>query len=270
MQSTAPLTGIPQYKDFRMFLQADLARRCRSNPRYSLRSYAMFLGVSPSFLSHLLHGKRPVTRATLDKLSKKIGMDPKTIDGFVRYHFENHDQEKSSAVRMMELTMDKFQIISDWYHYAILELTLVDGFCPQAKWVAKSLGITVSEVHAAVERLQRVGLLTLTEAGHWVVNPEGNTTIGNDYSNMALRHLQRQVLEKSIVALETQPIEQRDHSSVTMAVDSSLMPELKSCIKAFRRQMIGFQEKSAKKDQIYHLSVSIYPVLEKINQEKNL
>lgn len=263
MNQFATDIALPQNKDFRIFLQSDLARRCQKNPKYSLRSYAKFLAVSPSFLSHLLHGKRAVTRSTLDKFSKKIGLNPETTDAYVRYHFEKTSTEEATKISLNQLSMDQFQIISDWYHYAILELILLDGFQPSVKWVARVLMITVSEVHGAIERLQRVGLLTLLPNGKWIANPQGNTTIGNDFTTVALRSLQKQILEKSVVALETQPLTERDHTSVTMAMDSSLMPEAKLCIRKFRKQMIRLQEKSQLKDQVYHLAVSFYPLLKK-------
>jgi hypothetical protein len=48
-------------------------------------------------------------------------------------------------------------MISDWYHFAILDLTRLDDFQPEPAWVSRKLGLTVSEVKIAVERLLRLG-----------------------------------------------------------------------------------------------------------------
>jgi len=53
---------------FRLRLQAELARRCAGNPRYSLRAFARRLGVDHSTLSQLLRGRRALTR-TVDEVN---------------------------------------------------------------------------------------------------------------------------------------------------------------------------------------------------------
>ena len=49
-------------QNFQTCLRNELERRCKANPAYSLRAFAKFLGVDPSFLSKVLSGKREVTR----------------------------------------------------------------------------------------------------------------------------------------------------------------------------------------------------------------
>ena len=54
------------------------------------------------------------------------------------------------------MSIDKFSVISEWYHYAILELTYVSGFKADYKWIARKLSITVEEAKVAIERLIRL------------------------------------------------------------------------------------------------------------------
>lgn len=59
----------------------------------------------------------------------------------------------------LQVSIDTCSVISDWYHYAILELTYVSGFKANPNWIVKKLSITVEESKSAVERLKRLGLL---------------------------------------------------------------------------------------------------------------
>lgn len=93
--------------------------------------------------------------------------------------------------------------------------------------------------------------------------------MGNEFTATAFRNLQKQILQKAIEALETTPLEKRDQSALTMAMDSKLMPEVRARIKAFRREMAEFQERSKTCDQVYHLSVSFYPVMNPLTQEES-
>lgn len=255
----------PKVKDFRLFLQQEYIRRCRGNSRYSLRSYARNLGVEPSALSKILHGKRRVTKNMLNRLGNAIGIAPQELRIFESaiIRKRNRLQIESIDDRFNQLALDSFQVISDWYHYAILELISINGFKPDAGWVSHKLGIGVSEVKIALERLGRLQLLEIKEDGSWVNKSGNNTTVGNEFSALAFRTLQKQVLEMAIQALETIPMEERDQSSMTMAIDTKLLPEAKVMIRKFRRQLCKLLQSNKSPDQVYQLGISLYPLTNK-------
>jgi uncharacterized protein (TIGR02147 family) len=72
--------------------------------------------------------------------------------------------------------------------------------------------------------------------------------------------MQKQILTQALVALEEVPIEKRDQTSMTMAIDSSLIPEAKLRITRFRRELSSFLENGKKKDQVYQLALSLFPL----------
>jgi hypothetical protein len=52
-QDTAPLVAVDLDSEaFRLFLQSELVRRCKANPRFSLRSFARSMAVEPSAMSN--------------------------------------------------------------------------------------------------------------------------------------------------------------------------------------------------------------------------
>jgi len=251
-------------QDFRLFLQSELARRCEANEKYSLRAYARSLKIAPSALSSILNGKRPITRKMKLRLGLSLGMSPQDLG-----HFQEK-QSQGQALKFQQLALDTYSVISDWYHYAILEMTHLENFRADPKWIAKSLGVTKSEVNIAVERLQRVGLLKI-ENGIWLdTTSDGHATnIQGDLTSAASRKLQRQILEKSIRALDEVPIAQRNHTSMTMAISPEDLPEAKEKITRFRRDLCSFFEKRGKPTQVYQLAVSLYPVTQIQEGEEN-
>ena len=98
--------------------------------------------------------------------------------------------------------VDAFKVISDWYHYAILELTYLDHFQPDLKWISNALGITVHEARDAKERLMRLDFLTINEEGRWIDTLGDANNLGNEFTAPAMRKLQTQVLEKAIIELK--------------------------------------------------------------------
>jgi len=74
--------GDPQELDFRSFLQNELEKRCKKNPRFSLRAFARTLEVEPSALSKILHGKRALTPKMLMRMASQLGLPTQDIERF--------------------------------------------------------------------------------------------------------------------------------------------------------------------------------------------
>ncbi len=252
--------------DFRLRLQQELVSRCKKNPHYSLRAFARSINVSSSALSAMLNGKRPITTTSINKLGMAIGLEPKEISRYKVLSQQkkfNSTLESTGKSEFQQITLDTYAIISDWYHYAILELIRVKDFNPSVAWVAKSLGITKSEANIAVERLQRVGLLEITPRGRWVDTTADGlaTNILDDLTSAASRKLQKQILEMSLRALEEMPTtELRSHTSLTLAIHPEDIPMAKEKIKQFRRELVEMFESNKRPTEVYHVNVSLYPI----------
>lgn len=254
------LSGIRPSPDFRAYLQSELVRRCKSNPKYSLRAFARLLEVEPSFLSKILNRKRVVTENTLNKFGSKMGLSPNDLQTYRAGLPGASSGEGQLAADYQQLTLDHFQMIADWYHYAILELITVKNFKSDPKWVARALGISVAEVSAAVERLIRLDYIEISARGKWLNRSGNNTTVGNEFTAIAFRRLQQQILSMATTALEEVPLELRDQSSMTVAIDTRLLPEAKLRIKKFRREMARLVQKSGSWNEVYQLGISFYPL----------
>lgn len=258
------------FGDFRLYLQSELAARCQRNPRYSLRSFAETLAIGSSDLSKLIRRQRRLTDKMLVKLAKRLDLEPTIIEAF-RTHLSTEKQSRRSIQRagatindtFKQLDLDSFHLVADWYHLAILELLKVKGFALTASTIAKSLGITVTEANIAVDRLQRLGLLEINAEGRWIDKAGATTSVTSDYTDVAKKKLQRQILEKASTALDNVPIAERDQSAILMAVSTKQLAAAKILIRDFRRQLCALMEEGDEKDQVYYLSVSLFPVMKK-------
>ena len=267
MRST---TDIDKTNDFRLYLQTEFLRRSSINPLYSIRAFARLLGTDFSALAKILSGKRKIGPITIRKLGPRVGLRPDQISVFTD-KIKNPQQMGLGAEvdqpEYQQLTLDSFQIISDWYHYAILELMRVDDFKPDFLSIGRKLGISTTKVCVALERMKRVGILAVSPEGKWTDRSSGrSSTIGDHFTTSAFRNLQRQILEKAIIALEEIPFELRDQTSMTMAIDSTKLPIAREQIKIFRRKLSTFLSRGEKRDAVYHLSISLYPVTRSVTR----
>lgn len=250
--------------DFRAFVERELMRRCRTNPSYSLRSYARSLNVDNSTLAKVISGKRKLGNRAIKSLGLKMGLTPEQINVFLKRKGQNgSSSEKGAAIRdaFSLLESETFSLISSWYHYAILELTKVKGFQGDANWIANSLGIRHAEASEAIRRLFELEMLVEKEDGSWVEGKSTDVTnIGEDMSSAGKKAFQKDILKMAETALEEVPYEERSQTSMTFAVDSARLPEAMDLIKEFRRKMSDFMSKGEQQDRVYQLGVSFYPV----------
>lgn len=241
--------------DFKNYLQEELILRCKKNPAYSLRSFARTLGVSPSFLSKLLNGQRRITDKVFNKITTNLNLEPDFVSSFKADNAATTEPE----MRFNNLHLEYFKIISDWYHYALLELTHIKGFKNEPEWIAAKLGITVNQIKAAIERLLHLELLEIKN-GELRPTSGGNTTTRNEFTDLAFKKMQDDLLKKAITSLWNEDLTKRDHTSICMAIDPADIQEVKKRLTKMRREICRYLErpKRNKPTQVYNLSLSFF------------
>jgi len=239
-------------------LQREFIHRCRKNSAYSLRAFAQFLEVDPSLLSKLLRGQRAISNENALRFAGKLGIKPSELKGLMK---EKKVTSKAPLKDFNQLTDDQFAFLSDWYHFAIIELVKTKSFIPDEKFIAKRLNIHIAEARTAVERLCRMNFIEITEVG-WIIKEANNTWYNGKMTNEPRRLLQRQLTEKSLQALDRVAFSERDHSSLTVAVSKERMPEFKEILTEFRRSLNHFFQESDECDEVYQLTVALFPLTE--------
>ncbi len=246
-------------RDFRIFLQEELVKRCKRNPKFSVRAFARVLGIENSALSKILAGKRALTPQMVMRLGKKLGFGLEEISQFSILPAEFSTDYTNASFQ--QLTRDQFAVIADWYHYAIHELVKLPSSQSDVRWISRKLGISVGEASLAIERLLRLGYLEKSSTGKLINKSGPLTTMGNSFTDTAFRKLQKQVLEMAMTALEEVPIEQRSQTSMTMAISTKKLKEAQNRINKFRRELSTFLENDQDNlDAVYNLGISLYPI----------
>jgi uncharacterized protein (TIGR02147 family) len=243
-------------ENFRVYLKNELARRCAKNPAYSLRAFAKLLGISHTSLSQVLSGKRPLTQKSQLQMAEALALSPEQLIGF------QISKDISFEEQFKGLDLEQFDIFADPIHDAILELTHLKYFKPQTAWIATVLDVNAHQVSAAVDRLVRVKLLKIERNGKWKDLSHNNTNnhLG-DFNHAALRKYQKDLLDKSAVALESLPREERDHTSLMLKFSKKNMKEAKALIKEFRTKFsVQAKVKSKDQDEVFALTVSFFPI----------
>jgi uncharacterized protein (TIGR02147 family) len=266
--------------DYRKLLKETLEDRCQVNPRYSMRAFARDLKISSSRLSQILHGKQGLSEDRALEIARLLGLSTREAEIF-RTQVRASDSRSKSKRRVAEielesrqlassptqtLQMDAFRVISDWYHFALLELTTLPSFKSESAWIAKRLGISRHEVDQAIERLKRLELLE--EKRGRLRSTETHLYTGEGVPSEAIRKFNKQILAKAVQAIDLQPLEERDITTLTVAISASDLPEYRDMIRDLRRRINQrAMEKSNKSrrgpDEVYCLGIQFFRMSEK-------
>ncbi|MCM2279675.1 MAG: TIGR02147 family protein [Oligoflexia bacterium] len=260
-------------QDYRSYLRQELTVRMRKNPRYSLRAFARDLGMAPSKVSEVLRGLGGLSRASAIRVARRLGYTETETRHFVALVELQHRSElkRSAARKVLEalrvnqgfgiLDLERFQVIADWHHNAILELVTLNDFVPRPKWIADRLGISQAEAEGAIARLMALGLLMPDPQGKgWIRPAEGMLATPSGVPSRAIRAHHQQILRKAEASLESVPVEFRDFSTLTLAIDSGRIEEAKEDLREFRRKFCVKMQERSEKDRVYCLAIQFFPL----------
>lgn len=247
-------------------LNEELVRIRSLNPSYSLRAYARRLKMPVSALSAIMNGRSPITRKSAERILKNLYVEPNRIEKILsglrnrtdKKKFEYIDAQKDS---FRAIDMDQFHLIADPFYFTVHSLAGTYDFRSKPQWIAKRLGIRISEAKNALVRLTRLGMLKKNKNGEY--RPTGTQfKTSSGIPNVYIRKHHLQSLSMAQSAMEEGAFDSCDFSSMTMAINPEKLAEAKRMIWEFRKQLSEFLE-SGKKAEVYKVCVQLFPVSRK-------
>lgn len=263
--------------DYKIFLQNEFARRIKVNSSYSQRAFALSLGISKSLLSCVLNGSKGLSKTSAIQIAKKLNLSERETETFVNLIEASHSRSKlgkkiakekiEKEITELKTTIinnDKFAVISDWYHFAILEMTFLKNPPKSIGEIAKRLGRTNIEITYAIERLQRLNLLEIKN-GKFIAK-ENITFTQDGVPSDAIKKYHSQMLDKCKEALYMQELKERDISSLTVSIDKNDMQAAKDFINEFKQEFMKKFSASNNRDGLYNLSIQFINLEKKENR----
>lgn len=255
-------------EDYKIYLRTQLENRIKKNPRYSLRMMASKIGISPSTLSDLMNNKRSCSLETAEKISHFFEMSPSVKEHFLSLvkidSIKNPEVKKRASNAVLKrvrlnsrLNFDQniFEIISEWYHNAILALLKTDGIWNE-KTISQTLGISIHETKSALNRLLEARLIQIKNRTY--VASIGNPFLSSSIPNAALRKYHRQLLTKAIASLEEQTPQEKIIRTETLAFDKKDLAEVEDLISELMCRLVEMSQHSNKKNSVYHANFQFF------------
>lgn len=259
-----------EHTDYRTYLRRHLDARIAKNPAYSLRSFAKQIQITPSYLSEVCSGRKNLSEKKASEIARKLELPPKEAEYFCLLvqrdksrtpelieSLQDRIDSMRNAPRTVDLDLESFKMIAEWYHIPILEMTQLTDFEFSPRTIAKRLGITTIEADAAVTRLVRLGLLTKNESGRYE-KTQKKLMIKSERRNDALRLFHKQMLRHGIQSVDSQLPNEKFIGSGTYPIAKEQLDAAKEIIEECFAKLNDLFSSATVKDQVYHLNVALF------------
>ncbi len=230
------------------------------NPHYSRRAFSKRIGVSPGAMSELFNGQRRVSAKLAERICERLALDPQERSELLSIFRNKTQVTKNDEVEpnYLQLSLDHFKIIGDWYHFAILRLMFTFDFKSNISWIAQRLGLSFNVVETAVQRLKRLAIIKEEKNGSWT-RSKINYRTSDDVSNISVQRAHGQYLEKAREALDTLPVNERDFTSLFFTCNHDQLPRMKELIRKFQDEFSNEIE-SEQKAEVYQMCIQVFPI----------
>lgn len=257
---------------YRDIIEQEFNHRTGQNPAYSLRSFARDLKINPSQLCEIRKGKIGLSTKKAMEVAKNLGLLDKEIHYFkalVEIEHGRSDSIRENAKKQLAsfnynegfqgLTQEMFEVISSWQHYAILSAMELDEYDGSLDWIANNLNLPLSLIGDCIKRLIKLDMIDF-QNGKFICSGAHFAT-PTEIASKGIKLYHKQHLNKAMRAVDEVPVDERDLSSITMAIDKERLPEAKEMLKKFRREFCHVME-NGNKNSVYSLNLQLIPLKE--------
>jgi uncharacterized protein (TIGR02147 family) len=264
-----------------LILNEKFKERVHANPSYSLRSFARDLKVSPSTLSEIFNERKGISKKLALQLAERLHLpewEQVYFKELVQVECSKNLKGKKQAQTNFEAfkRQNSFQLIQNkalkaltsWVELAILELTYIPEFQPNAKWIAKQLAVSPLTIEQAINRLVEGQLLEIdSKTGKWTdVSPLFTTTDG--VPSETIRNFHRTVLNLALKKLDNTDVKSRTVKTIVLSVSEKNKENVKKILdEAINKIAALGDQKSPDCNDVICFSGQIFSLLNKGNLE---
>jgi uncharacterized protein (TIGR02147 family) len=264
-----------EYIDYRKFLSSFYSTQKDHSRFFSYRYFAQKAKIhSPSFLKHVIDGKRNLTRPMIDNFCTGLGLTDKESRYFrnlVLFNQAKTSCEKQEyytnlkamfgAVKESVLNADQFDFFSTWYTPVIRELLCQFDFKDDYKEIAAMLipPILPSEAKKAIKLLIHLKLVRRQPDGTYR-QADSAIVADTEIMSMAMRSFSKAMIEHSRNAVEDIDWRIRHISGLTLGISPATYPVLAAEIEAFKDRVKLIVNRDKESSLVYQMNISLFPV----------
>lgn len=261
-----------EYFDYQRYLRDFYEEKKRENPYISFRYLGNHMKLDPGFLLKVIQGKHHLAKRSIEPVCnffKFSELESRYFEVLVSY---NKAQTASDIKLYFEKLMTlrgpgtrpvqewQYAFYQKWYHSAIHALLSIYEFKDGYKKLASLLtpSITAKEAQDSIRLLMKIGLIERREDG--VYRPTNAfVTSGERWQSIAIHDFQKEAINLSSQSLDLHPKELRDISTITVALSSKDLPEVRERVRQLRQSILSLNNENTP-DTVYQINIQVIPV----------
>ena len=268
---------ITEYQDYRKYMLDYFDWRKKSSA-FSWREFSKLAGFSsPSYLKLVCDGKSSLSRVGVPLVTAAMGLNEFECEYFklmVEFTNAKDDDKKKETFRKMEklaheqrarvLNADAFDYYESAVNSIVRELApLMPGALPGE--LAKKIkhDFTAQEIRVALKLLVKLNFLKVKDEN--VYEQTDKIITGSSESlTLALRSMNRQMIDLAREAIDKIDPSERNISGVTVGVNEEALKRITDAVNTCRKQVVAIAGECNKIDQVYRLNLQLFPLSEKV------
>jgi len=274
-QAKCPV-AVTSFLDYRALLQ-ELWLWKKESTKMSLREVTRELGfASPSHFKMILDGQRKMSAKHLPKLSRVFRLTRfqiRYLHFLIQYQDSTSHEQREAAfgkIRLLQkehevptLHESQYRYFTSWYLVAIREALSGTWAEKPLNELARGLGLHRHQLDDALATLQKLGMIERSgSAQAWKVKDSALQT-PREMRHHLIAQFHRQMIHKSLEALDHLPVDQRDMSALTLSIRPTDLPNLKERIAEFREQVNAEFSGIRDASDVIQINIQAFPLLRK-------
>ena len=267
------MPSIYDYTDYRDIIRDFYLEKKKKNAKYSYSVLGMAIGLNASHVFCIVEKKRNLPVRCVPAIKKVLGLTGRAARYFdlllaaSRTKSEKTREEilaKAVLLRDVKkhvLENKEIKYLSDWWTPVIRALIEVNQGKVDVKTIAECLEPAIGEekVLESIDLLKDLGFIQDLGNGR-VKIADSHINISGEERAQAIRAFQAAVMQIGARSLQTIAPEDRDISTLTMAVDQQGFEEIKSMIQEFRKDVQIRVDKCGKPTRVLQMNLALFPV----------
>lgn len=272
--------NIYDYLDYRNFLRDFYELEKSLDPTFSYRVFATAVDIDASLLLKILQSKRHLSAVSVEAIIAFFNFKEGKSEYFreivayckaktpesIRKHFESLQKMRPSRCRMLDEA--RYRYFQQWFYPVIRSALDVYEYYDEQD--AAALGnsckpkLTANQVLTAVEALLQLGLAEKRPDGR-IVPSDAHVRTQDHWLSASISEYQKSVAELAKQSIENFPKENRDISTLTMALDSKQIGRIRAILAEARKSIVNVVNSmpSEECDSVYQLNFQLFPMMKK-------
>ena len=242
---------------------------------FSYRNFSRLAGFSsPNFLKLVIDGQRNLTNTSIAKIAKGFKLkkpEREYLENLVYMNQAADHQERDYYYKktislktpkdMKKLQSDQYDYFSKWYLPVLRELVVFNGQQLSEAALAKKLTpeVKAKDVTSALKQLENLGLIRKDKNGNWEQS-ETIITTGPEVKSLLVTNFHHQMIKMAGQSIDRFSADKRDITAVTLSIARKNIPEIKTRIAEFRKEILKKYACNENPDQVIQINIQMFPL----------